>query len=60
MDQTAALLCQAGHALLLDCRTGTAEPVPFDPAAAGLTLLVIDTRVACARRWPLRGTAACL
>jgi galactokinase len=45
MDQTAALLCQAGHALLLDCRAGTAEPVPFDPAAAGLTLLVIDTRV---------------
>ena len=45
MDQTAALLCQAGHALLLDCRAGTAEPVPFDPAAAGLTLLVIDTQV---------------
>jgi galactokinase len=45
MDQTAALLCQARHALLLDCRAGTAEPVPFDPAAAGLTLLVIDTRV---------------
>jgi len=45
MDQTAALLGRAGHALLLDCRDGTAEPVPFDPAAAGLTLLVIDTRV---------------
>ncbi len=45
MDQIAALLGQAGHALLLDCRTGTAEPVPFSPAAAGLTLLVIDTRV---------------
>ena len=45
MDQIAALLGQAGHALLLDCRAGTAEPVPFDPAAAGLTLLVIDTRV---------------
>jgi galactokinase len=45
MDQTAALLGQAGHALLLDCRAGSAEPVPFDPAAAGLILLVIDTRV---------------
>ncbi len=44
MDQIAALLCQAGHALLLDCRTGTGTTVPLDPAAAGLTLLVIDTR----------------
>ena len=44
MDQIAALLCRAGHALLLDCRTGTGTPVPLDPAAAGLTLLVIDTR----------------
>ena len=45
MDQTASLLGRAGHALLLDCRAGTAEPVPFDLAAAGMTLLVIDTRV---------------
>jgi len=45
MDQLAALLGRAGHALLLDCRTGTETPVPFDPAAAGLALLVIDTRV---------------
>jgi galactokinase len=44
MDQIAALLCQAGHALLLDCRTGTGTPVPLDLAPAGLTLLVIDTR----------------
>jgi galactokinase len=44
MDQIAALLCQAGHALLLDCRTVTGTPVPLDPAAAGLALLVIDTR----------------
>ncbi len=43
MDQIAALLCRAGHALLLDCRTGTTTAVPLDPAAAGLTLLVIDT-----------------
>jgi galactokinase len=45
MDQLAVLLCQAGHALLLDCRTGIATAVPFDPAADGLVLLVIDTRV---------------
>jgi galactokinase len=43
MDQSASLLCAAGHALLLDCRSGAATPVPFDPAAAGLTLLVVDT-----------------
>jgi galactokinase len=45
MDQIVALLGRADHALLLDCRTGSAEPIPFGPAAAGLTLLVIDTRV---------------
>jgi galactokinase len=44
MDQIAALLSRAGHALLLDCRTGTGTPVPLDPAADGLALLVIDTR----------------
>jgi galactokinase len=45
MDQLAVLLGQAGQALLLDCRAGTGTAVPFDPAAAGLVLLVIDTRV---------------
>ena len=44
MDQIAALQCRAGHALLLDCRHLTSTPVPLDPAAAGLTLLLIDTR----------------
>jgi galactokinase len=43
MDQSASLLGEAGHALLLDCRSGQATPVPFDPAAAGLALLVVDT-----------------
>jgi galactokinase len=43
MDQSASLLCQEGHALLLDCRTSESAQVPFDPAAAGLELLVIDT-----------------
>jgi galactokinase len=50
MDQIAALQGRAGHALLLDCRAGTAEPVPFDLGAAGMTLLVIDTRVRHALR----------
>src|SRR6202020_427534 len=44
MDQSAALLCQAGHALLLDCRSGEADSVPLDPARSGLTLVIIDTR----------------
>ncbi len=44
MDQLAALLCRPGQALLLDCQTLTATAVPLDPAAAGLELLIIDTR----------------
>ena len=44
MDQSAALLCRAGHALLLDCRSLETTQVPFDPASAGMCLLVIDTR----------------
>ncbi len=43
MDQSAAMLCEAGHALLLDCRSGATEQVPLDPAAVGLMLVVIDT-----------------
>ena len=43
MDQMAAMLARAGHALFLDTRTGQLEHVPFDPAASGLDLLVIDT-----------------
>jgi galactokinase len=45
MDQAASLQSQVGHALLLDCRTAAGTTVPLNPAAAGLTLLVIDTRV---------------
>jgi galactokinase len=44
MDQSASLLCEAGHALLLDCGTLETSQVPFDPAAAGIGLLVINTR----------------
>ena len=44
MDQSASLLCRAGHALLLDCRTLETSQVPFDPGAAGASLLLINTR----------------
>ena len=44
MDQLAVMLGQSGHALLLDCRSGASEPVPLDAVAAGLDILVIDTR----------------
>jgi galactokinase len=43
MDQSASLLCEAGHALLLDCRSGDMAAVPLDPAATGLALTIIDT-----------------
>jgi galactokinase len=44
MDQLISVSGQAGHALLCDMRSLEVEQVPFDPAAAGLTLLVIDTK----------------
>jgi len=44
MDQSASLLSQAGHALLLDCRSLDHSQVPFDPAAVGSRLLLINTR----------------
>lgn len=45
MDQLAVMLGERDHALLLDSRTLEVEQVPFRLEAAGLTLLVIDTRV---------------
>ncbi|MFJ4873711.1 galactokinase [Streptomyces sp. NPDC088745] len=45
MDQTASACCEAGHALHLDTRDLTRRQVPFDLAAQGLELLVVDTRV---------------
>ena len=45
IDQSAALLCQADHAMLLDCRTLAATQVPFQPSAAGASALIVDTRV---------------
>jgi galactokinase len=51
MDQSASLLCRPDHALLLDCRTGATEHVPFvlgagpgADAGHGHVLLVTDTR----------------
>jgi len=43
MDQSASLRCQIGHALLLDCRDGSIQHVPFDPSNQGLLLLVMNT-----------------
>jgi galactokinase len=43
MDQMAALLCERDHVLLCDMRAWSIEQVPFDLAAAGLELLVVDT-----------------
>jgi galactokinase len=45
MDQSASLLSRRGHALLLDCRSLEDSQVPFDPAASGARLLLINTRV---------------
>ncbi|HEV2373850.1 MAG TPA: galactokinase [Streptosporangiaceae bacterium] len=45
LDQSASLLCEAGHALLLDCQSRDTTLVPLDPAAHGLAMTVIDTRV---------------
>ncbi|MFJ3825339.1 galactokinase [Streptomyces nodosus] len=45
MDQTASACCEDGHALFLDTRDLSRRQIPFDPAAAGLRLLVVDTRV---------------
>src|SRR4029450_9056150 len=44
MDQAASTLCTAEHALFFDCRSTDAEQVPLDLGAAGLELLVLDTK----------------
>jgi galactokinase len=43
MDQMASMTALAGQAIFLDTRSLEAEPVPFSPAGAGLTLLIINT-----------------
>jgi galactokinase len=58
MDQAASMCCRDAMALLLDTRSLGVRQVPFDLGAAGLGLLVVDTRVkhelgasAYSRRW---------
>jgi len=43
MDQSISVMARAGQALLLDCRSGETEQVPFDDP--NTVLLVVDTRV---------------
>jgi galactokinase len=45
IDQSATLLCQPGHAMLLDCGTLGRTQVPFRPSAAGAVTLIVDTSV---------------
>ncbi len=45
LDQAIAVYGEVEHALLIDFHTDAREQVPFDPAAHGLALLVIDTKV---------------
>ncbi len=44
MDQLASMLCRAGHAMLLDCRTMAATQIAFDLAGHGLAIVLTDTR----------------
>ena len=44
MDQLVSLRGVAGHALFCDMRDTTTRAVPFEPAADGLSLVVVDTR----------------
>jgi galactokinase len=44
MDQMAASVCTADHALFFDTRDDVREQVAFAPAEVGLALLVVNTR----------------
>ncbi|MFV8166538.1 galactokinase [Mycobacterium sp. 134] len=44
LDQLASLFGEPGQAMLIDFRDITVQPVRFDPAAAGVALLLIDSR----------------
>jgi galactokinase len=44
MDQMASATCRAGNVLFFDVGADTTENIPFDTAASGLSVLVIDTR----------------
>jgi galactokinase len=43
MDHLVCMEAQEGHALLIDTRTAETRAVAFDPADAGLALVLIDT-----------------
>ncbi len=43
LDQSASMRCREGHALFLDCRSYAVEQIPFDLAADGLAILVINS-----------------
>jgi galactokinase len=45
LDQLSSMLGRAGHALEIDFGRGLETPVPFDPRAHGLAVLVVDTGV---------------
>ncbi len=44
MDQMASATCRAGNVLFFDVGADMSENIPFDTAASGLSVLVIDTR----------------
>ncbi|MDX6238359.1 MAG: galactokinase, partial [Kribbellaceae bacterium] len=44
MDQMASMCCTSGHALYFDIRAMSTDQIPFDPAADGLSLLVVDVK----------------
>jgi galactokinase len=43
LDQSASIRCLEGRALFLDCRSYQVEQIPFDLAAEGLAILVINS-----------------
>jgi galactokinase len=43
LDQSASIRCQQGRALFLDCRSLEVEQIPFDLAAEGLAILIINS-----------------
>ena len=44
LDQLSSLFGEASRALLIDFRQLSVQPVPFDPPASGVVLLLIDSR----------------
>jgi galactokinase len=43
LDQSASIRCREGRALFLDCRSLEVEQIPFDLAAEGLAILVVNS-----------------